>query len=87
MALIAALLGPAMTDVLAPNVEKGGVSIPACASSHLSRELRALGHAVRLMSPVYVMLYVKRQKNGAAGAEAITAAVCVSPITHWLQMA
>ena len=39
------------------------VGIEACASSHhWSRELRALGHTVRLMSPAYVKPYVKRQK-------------------------
>ena len=41
--------------------------IEACASSHhWSRELQALGHTVRLMPPVYVKPYVKRQKNDAA---------------------
>jgi transposase len=48
------------------------VGIEACASSHhWSRELQALGHAVRLMPPAYVKPYVKRQKNDAADAEAI----------------
>jgi transposase len=48
------------------------VGIEACASSHhWSRELRALGHTVRLMPPAYVRPYVKRQKNDAADAEAI----------------
>jgi transposase len=52
------------------------VGIEACASSHhWSRELRALGHAVRLMPPAYVKPYVKRQKNDAADAEAICEAV------------
>ena len=38
------------------------VGIEACASSHhWSRELQALGHAVRLMPPAYVKPYVKRQ--------------------------
>ena len=42
------------------------VGIEACASSHhWSRELRALGHKVRLMPPAYVRPYVKRQKNDA----------------------
>src|SRR5262245_39355638 len=46
------------------------VGIEACASSHhWSRELRALGHTVRLMPPAYVRPYVKRQKNDAADAE------------------
>ena len=48
----------------------------ACASSHhWSRELRALGHAVRLMPPAYVKPYVERQKNDMADAEAICEAV------------
>src|SRR6202000_1304785 len=52
------------------------VGIEACASSHhLSRELQALGHTVRLMPPAYVKPYVKRQKNDAADAEAICEAV------------
>src|SRR3974377_879358 len=52
------------------------VGIEACATSHhWSRELRALGHRVRLMPPAYVKPYVKRQKNDAADAEAICEAV------------
>ena len=52
------------------------VGIEACASSHhWSREIKALGHIVRLMPPAYVKPYVKRQKNDAADAEAICEAV------------
>ena len=52
------------------------VGIEACATSHhWSRELRALGHIVRLMPPADVKPYVKRQKNDAADAEAICEAV------------
>src|SRR6202051_2562341 len=52
------------------------VGIEACASAHhWSRELQALGHTVRLMPPVYVKPYVKRQKNDATDAEAICEAV------------
>ena len=52
------------------------VGIEACASSHhWSREVKALGHTVRLMPPAYVKPYVKRQKNDAADAEAICEAV------------
>lgn len=52
------------------------VGIEACATSHhWSRQLQALGHKVRLMPPVYVKPYVKRQKNDAADAEAICEAV------------
>ena len=52
------------------------VGIEACATSHhWSRELRVLGHTVRLMPPAYVKPYLKRQKNDAADAEAICEAV------------
>src|SRR3990172_6747128 len=52
------------------------VGIEACATSHhWSRELKALGHSVRLMPPAYVKPYVKRQKNDATDAEAICEAV------------
>ena len=57
------------------------VGIEACASSHhWSRELKALGHTVRLMPPAYVKPYVKRQKNDAADAEAICEAVTSSAL-------
>ena len=47
----------------------------ACASAHYwGREILALGHEVRLVPPVYVKPFVKRQKNDAADAEAITEA-------------
>ena len=52
------------------------IGMEACASSHhWSRELRAMGHTVRLMPPAYVKPYVKRQKNDATDAEAICEAV------------
>ncbi len=52
------------------------VGLEACATSHhWAREIRALGHEVRLMPPRYVKPYVKRNKNDAADAEAICEAV------------
>src|ERR1700760_1046841 len=52
------------------------VGMEVCASSHhWSRELRALGHTVRLMPAAYVKPYVKRQKNDATDAEPICEAV------------
>ncbi len=52
------------------------VGIEACATSHhWARQLRAIGHEVRLMPATYVKPYVKRQKNDAADAEAICEAV------------
>ena len=42
------------------------VVMEACASAHYwGREIGGLGHAVRLIPPVYVKAYVKRQKNDA----------------------
>jgi transposase len=52
------------------------VGMEACAAAHhWGREIRKLGHRVRLMPPRYVKPYVKRQKNDAADAEAICEAV------------
>src|SRR3712207_6134333 len=48
----------------------------ACATAHYwARELRALGHDVRLMPAQYVKAYVKCGKNDAADAAAICEAV------------
>jgi transposase len=47
----------------------------ACAGAHhWARRLEELGHEVRLIPPVYVKPFVKRQKNDAADAEAIAEA-------------
>jgi transposase len=52
------------------------VGIEACHTGHhWAREIRALGHDVRLMPPQFVKPYVKSQKNDAADAEAICEAV------------
>jgi transposase len=51
------------------------VAMEACATSHhWGREIATLGHAIRLVPPVYVKPFVKRQKNDAADAEAIAEA-------------
>jgi transposase len=48
------------------------VAMEACASAHhWGREIKRLGHQVRLIPPVYVKPFVKRQKNDSADAEAI----------------
>src|SRR5262249_36269137 len=48
------------------------VGVEACATAHYwGRELRALGHEVRLMPAQYVKAYIKRNKHDAADAEAI----------------
>ena len=48
------------------------VAMGACASAHhWAREFAELGHDVKLIPPIYVKPFVKRQKNDAADAEAI----------------
>lgn len=52
------------------------VAMEACGTAHYwGRELARLGHEIRLIPPVYVKPFVKRQKNDAADAEAIAEAV------------
>jgi transposase len=51
------------------------IAMEACASAHhWAREIMALGHEVRLLPPIYVKPFVKRQKNDSADAEAIAEA-------------
>ncbi|XZQ31169.1 IS110 family transposase (plasmid) [Rhodobacter capsulatus] len=51
------------------------VAMEACATGHhWGREISALGHEVRLIPPIYVKPFVKRQKNDANDAEAISEA-------------
>jgi transposase len=51
------------------------VAMEACATAHgWGREFEKLGHDVRLIPPIYVKPFVKRQKNDAADAEAIVEA-------------
>jgi len=51
------------------------VAMEACATAHgWGREFEKLGHEVRLLPPIYVKPFVKRQKNDAADAEAIVEA-------------
>jgi transposase len=52
------------------------VGMEACSTAHhWAREIRKLGHDVRLMPPAYVKAYVRRGKNDAADAAAICEAV------------
>ena len=52
------------------------IGMEACGSAHYwARELRAMGHEVRLIPPIYVKPYVKRGKNDAVDAAAVCEAV------------
>lgn len=51
------------------------IAMEACAKAHYwGREIAKLGHMVRLIPPIYVKPFVKRQKNDSADAEAIAEA-------------
>jgi transposase len=51
------------------------VAMEACATAHeWGRAIGELGHEVRLIPPIYVKPFVKRQKNDVADAEAIAEA-------------
>jgi transposase len=51
------------------------VAMEACASAHYwAWQIGALGYEVRLIAPIYVRPFVKRNKNDAADAEAIAEA-------------
>ena len=52
------------------------IGMESCGGSHYwSRELASLGHAVRMMAPVFVKPYLKSNKNDRNDAEAICEAV------------
>ena len=60
------------------------VAMEACGSAHYwGREIVALGHEVRLVLPIYVKPFVKRQKNDAADAEVISEAA-QRPTMHFV---
>lgn len=60
------------------------LAMEACATSHFwGRFAQGLGHEVRLIPPIYVKPFVKRQKNDAADAAAIAEAV-LRPNLHYV---
>ncbi len=60
------------------------VAMEACATSHYwGRVAQGFGHTVRLVPPIYVKPFVKRQKNDAADAAAIAEAA-LRPNMHWV---
>lgn len=60
------------------------VAMEACATSHYwGRLAQSCGHDVRLIPPIYVKPFVKRQKNDAADAAAIAEAV-LRPNIHYV---
>lgn len=63
-----------LTD-FARSLPKCMIAMEACAGAHhWGRIFSALGHEVRLVAPIYVKPFVKRQKNDTADAEAIAEA-------------
>lgn len=60
------------------------VAMEACATSHFwGRFAESLGHEVRLVPPIYVKPFVKRQKTDAADAVAIAEAA-LRPNIHYM---
>src|SRR5258705_12052750 len=52
------------------------IGMEACGSAHYwARELRKLGHEVKLMAPQHVKAYVKRNKNDGRDAEGLCEAM------------
>ncbi len=52
------------------------IAMEACATAHgWARAFEEVGHDVRLILPVYVKPFVKRQRNDVADAEAIKALI------------
>jgi len=71
-------------EVLLKEQSRCIVAMEACATSHFwGRVAEAHGHEVRLIPPIYVKPFVKRQKNDAADAAAIAEAA-VRPNIHYV---
>ena len=59
------------------------VAMEACATAHYwGRAIAELGHEVRLIPPIYVKPFVRRQKNDATDAAAIVEAAS-RPTMRW----
>ena len=63
------IIGSPLTS--GPGTTSTGVWTDQAAAHYWGREILKLGHDVRLVPPIYVKPFVKRQKNDAADAEAI----------------
>lgn len=62
------------------------VAMEACGGAHQwGRAILKLGHEVRLIPPIYVKPFVKRQKNDTADAEAIAEA-CSRPTMRYVEV-
>jgi transposase len=62
------------------------VGMEACAgANHWGRRLQEMGHTVKLMPPQYVKPFVRRNKNDATDAEAITEAM-VRPTMRFVEV-
>src|SRR3979411_242111 len=60
------------------------IGMEACGGGHYwARELRKLGHEVRLMAPQHVKAYVKRNKNDGRDAEGLCEAMS-RPTMHFV---
>jgi transposase len=60
------------------------IGMEACGAAHYwARELRKLGHEVKLMAPQHVKAYVKRNKNDGRDAEALCEAMS-RPTMHFV---
>ncbi len=69
-------LSRAQLRVFFARLEPCLIGMEACGGAHYwSRELSRLGHAVRMMAPIFVKPYLKSNKNDRNDAEAICEAV------------
>jgi transposase len=80
-------LSRSQVDTRLDNMPPCLIGMEACVGAHhLGRQLKALGHDVRLMPARYVRPYSKGQKNDFGDAEAIAKAV-LRPIMKFVAIA